>query len=165
MKKLLYLAGVALVATLLLGACSKSDDGESNENEGQKEVNWTPKEGTDVRPTWAKPTDASWMDEWPMSVQIGIQPELQPYVSDGDLMCAMLKDEVRAVSGLKETGGQYYFMLPIMGNSGDGFVTLKYYCDRLHRIFTFTDWMEFDTTIQPTDQGTPYIVQFFNGEE
>lgn len=161
MKKLLYLAGVALVATLLLGACSSSDDDESNEKNG---TSMTPKEGTDTRPSWVAPSDASWLDEWPMSVQIGVQSELLPYVSSGDLMCAMMKGEVRAVSNLKETGGQYYFMLPIQGNSGDGFVTLKYYCDKLHRIFTVTDWKEFDSTIQPTDQGTPYEVPFFTGD-
>jgi hypothetical protein len=46
-----------------------------------------------------------------------------------------------------------------------GLVTLKYYCDKLHRIFTVSDWKEFDSTIQPTDQGTPYVVPFFTGEE
>lgn len=162
MKKLLYLAGVALVATLLLGACSSSDDDESNE---KNETSMTPKEGTDARPSWVVSSDASLQDDWPMSVQIGVQSELLPYVSNADLMCAMLKDEVRAVSDLKETGGQFYFMLPILGDSGEGNVTLKYYCDKLHRIFTVSDWKEFDSTIQPTDQGTPYVVQFFTGDE
>lgn len=161
MKKLLYLAGVVLVATLLLGACSSSDDDESKENNG---ASMTPKEGTDVRPSWVGTTDPRLLDEWPMSVQIGIQSVLLPYVSDDDLMCAMLNGEVRAVSGRRETGGQCYFMLPILGDSGEGFVTLKYYCDKLHRIFTVTDWKEFDSTIQPTDQGTPYEVPFFTGD-
>ena len=160
MKKLLYLAGVALVATLLLGACSSDDDDNQQNQNGS-----TLTEGTDVRPSWVVSSDASSMDEWPMSVQIGVQSELLPYVSNADLMCAMINNEVRAVSGLKETGGQYYFMLPIQGNSGEGFVTLKYYCDKLHRIFTVSDWKEFDSTIQPTDQGTPYVVPFFTGEE
>ena len=160
MKKLLYLAGVALVATLLLGACSSDDDDNQQNQNGS-----TLTEGTDVRPSWVVSSDASSMDEWPMSVQIGVQSELLPYVSNADLMCAMINNEVRAVSGLKETGGQYYFMLPIQGNSGEGLVTLKYYCDKLHRIFTVSDWKEFDSTIQPTDQGTPYVVPFFTGEE
>ena len=160
MKKLLYLAGVALVATLLLGACSSDDDDNQQNQNGS-----TLTEGTDARPSWVVSSDASSMDEWPMSVQIGVQSELLPYVSNADLMCAMLKDEVRAVSGLKETGGQYYFMLPIQGNSGEGLVTLKYYCDKLHRIFTVSDWKEFDSTIQPTDQGTPYVVPFVTVEE
>lgn len=162
MKKLLYLAGVALVATLLLGACSSSDDDDSNE---KNETSMTLKEGTDAHPSWVVSFDASKMDGCPMSVQIGVQSALLPYVSSEDLMCAMLKGEVRAVSGLKETGGQYYFMLPIQGNSGEGSVTLKYYCDKLHRIFTVSDWKEFDSTIQPTDQGVPYEVPFFTGEE
>ena len=159
MKKLLYLAGVALVATLLLGACSSDDDDNQQNQNGS-----TLTEGTDVRPSWVVSSAASSMDDWPMSVQIGVQSELLPYVSNADLMCAILKDEVRAVSDLKETGGQYYFMLPIQGNSGEGLVTLKYYCDKLHRIFTVSDWKEFDSTIQPTDQGTPYEVPFFTGD-
>lgn len=159
MKKLLYLAGVALVATLLLGACSSDDDDNQQNQNGS-----TLTEGTDVRPSWVVSSDASSMDEWPMSVQIGVQSELLPYVSNADLMCAMMNNEVRAVSGLKETGGQYYFMLPIQGNSGEGFVTLKYYCDKLHRIFTVSDWKEFDSTIQPTDEGTPYVVPFYTGK-
>ena len=160
MKKLLYLAGVALVATLLLGACSSDDDDNQQNQNGS-----TLTEGTDARPSWVVSSDASSMDEWPMSVQIGVQSSLLPYVSSADLMCATLKDEVRAVSGLKETGGEYYFMLPILGNSGEGYVTLKYYCDKLHRIFTVTNWKEFDSTIQPTNQGVPYEVPFFTGEE
>lgn len=159
MKKLLYLAGVALVATLLLGACSSDDDDNQQNQNGS-----TLTEGTDARPLWVAPSEASSMDEWPMSVQIGVQDELLPYVSNADLMCAMMNNEVRAVSGLKETGGQYYFMLPIQGNSGEGFVTLKYYCDKLHRIFTVSDWKEFDSTIQPTDEGTPYVVPFYTGK-
>ena len=162
MKKLLYLAGVALVATLLLGACSSSDDDDSNENKG---ASMTPKEGTDTRPSWVVSSDPDSQDDWPMSVQIGVQSALLPYASSGDLMCAMMKGEVRAVSGLKETGGQFYFMLPILGSSSEGFVTLKYYCDKLHRIFTVNDWMEFDSHIQPTVQGVPYEVPFFTGEE
>ncbi len=159
MKKLLYLAGVALVATLLLGACSSSDDEESNNN-GTGAI---PTAGTDERPSWVVPSNGDLLGEWPMSVQIGIQSELLPYVSQADLMCAVLGGEVRAVSSLKETGGQSYFMLPILGNSGEGFVTLKYYCDKLHRIFTVSEWKEFDSSIQPTDQGTPYVVPFFTG--
>ena len=160
MKKLLYLAGVALVATLLLGACHSSDDEDSNTNEG---VSMIPTAGTDERPSWVVSSSEDLLDEWPMSVQIGIQSELLPYVSQADLMCAVVGGEVRAVSTLRTTGGQHYFMLPILGNSGEGFVTLKYYCDKLHRIFTVNEWKEFDSSIQPTDQGTPYVVPFFTG--
>lgn len=161
MKKLLYLAGVALVATLLLGACSSDDDDSNQQNQNGSTLTV----GTDERPSWVVSSDASLLDDWPMSVQIGLQTELLPYVSNADLMCAMMNGEVRAVSGLKETGGQYYFMLPIQGHSGEGLVTLKYYCDKLHRIFTVSDWKEFDSGIQPTDEGTPYVVPFFTGEE
>ena len=95
-----------------------------------------------------------------MSVQIGLQTELLPYVSSNDLMCAMIGDEVRAVTPPFETGGQYYFPLSIMGTNGEGYVILKYYCDQLHRIFTVEQWREFDNSIQPTAEGTPYEVPF-----
>ena len=58
MKKLLYLAGVALVATLLLGACSSDDDDNQQNHNGS-----TLTEGTDVRPSWVVSSDASLQDD------------------------------------------------------------------------------------------------------
>ena len=155
MKRLFYLAGVAICATLLLGACSSSDD-----DTPAHPVNMELKQGNDARPSWQAP-DYRRFEGMTMSIQIGLQKELLPYLSGNDLMCAMLAGEVRAVTPPYETGNQYYFPLSILGNSSEGSVTLKYYCDKLHRIFTVSDWKEFDSSIEPTIDGTPYDVKFY----
>ena len=150
------------MATLLFAACSSSDDDNtSNTTDGTTTLP-TPAAGTDQRPDWQAP-HYSLFEGMTMSVQIGLQKELLPYVSENDLMCAVMSDEVRAVTNVKETGGQYYFPLSVLGSSNEGAVTLKYYCDKLHRIFTVADWMEFDSSIQPTNGGMPYEVQFYTG--
>ncbi len=156
----MYLAGVAIVATLLLTACSSSDDSNQTPPTPPTPEKTEPAEGTDQRPTWQAP-DISGFEGMTMTVQIGIQEELLPYVSANDLMCAMLKGEVRAVAILEKTGSQYYFPLSILGSSSEGMVTLKYYCDKLHRIFTVENWKEFDSTIPPTQNGVPYSAKFY----
>ena len=163
MKRLIYLAGVALVATLLLTACSSDGDNTPTPPTPPTPEKTEPAEGTDLRPTWQAP-DYSAFEGMTMVVQIGIQEELQPYVSANDLMCAQLKGEVRALGTLHETAGQYYFPLSILGNSSEGAVTLKYYCDKLHRIFTVEGWKKFDSTILPTQGGEPYEVKFYTGD-
>lgn len=163
MKRLIYLAGVALVATLLLTACSSDGDSTPTPPTPPTPEKTGPAEGTDLRPTWQAP-DYSTFEGMTMVVQIGIQEELLPYVSANDLMCAQLKGEVRALGTLNETAGQYYFPLSILGNSSEGAVTLKYYCDKLHRIFTVEGWKKFDSTILPTQGGEPYEVKFYTGD-
>lgn len=165
MRKITKLAGVALFATLLLAACSTGDDQSTTVTPPPTADTLTvaPTAGTDQPPMWKAPGISSF-ESMPMSVQISLQKELLPYLTSADQMCAMIAGEVRAESGPKETGGQYYFPLSILGNSGEGYVTLKYFCDKLHRIFTVSNWKEFDPGIQPTIDGTPYEVKFYTGE-
>lgn len=157
MNKIISMAGLVLGTILLFAACSTSSDDLNEQGLYQNEI--TP--GTDQRPTWIGPlaTDIQF-EGIPMSVQITLQAELLPYLSSNDLVCAMIGGEVRAVTPPFETGGQYYFPLSVLGNNGEGFITLKYYCDQLHRIFTVEQWREFDTSAQPTVGGKPYEVQF-----
>lgn len=166
MRRLLHLAGVAIIATLLLSACSNSDEDTGLTPPtpvNPDSVMPSPAEGNDQRPAWKAPDNPRSYEGMTMTVQIGLQKELLSYVSQEDLVCAMLSGEVRAVSGVKETGGQYYFPLSILGNSGEGAVTLKYYCDKLHRIFTVSDWKTFDPSVEPTVDGVPYEVKFYTG--
>ena len=166
MNKLVKIAGVELSATLLFTACGSSDDG--NGNSGTKPVDptekKTPQPGTDARPNWVGP-DISLFGDDPMTVQIALQEELQPYVSSGDLMCAKLIGEVRAVSELYESYDQKHFRLSIYGSSNEGSVTLCYYCQKLSRIFTIENWKGFDASTPPTDGGTPYVPTFFDPYE
>lgn len=43
----------------------------------------------------------------------------------------------------------------------EGTVTLEYYCDQLHRIFSVTDWRSYDAGTSPTDKGQPYVPVFY----
>ena len=165
MRKIFSMAGVAFGAILLFAACSTGgEDEQAPTLTGQQlgdsiTLDLTP--GTEQRPAWTAPrVSDTHFEGIPMSVQIGLQEELQPYLSSNDLMCAMIGDEVRAVAEPEETGGHAYFRLSILGSSSEGFVTLKYYCDQLHRIFTVEQWREFDSGIKPTEGGMPYEVQF-----
>jgi hypothetical protein len=152
------MAGVVLSATLLFTACSKSDDSGQKPTEPTEQP--VPQPGTDQRPTWTEP-DISLYGGDPMTVQITLQDELLPYAGEGDLMCAKLNGEVRAVSDLYESHDQKHFRLSIYGSSNEGDVTLCYYCHQLSRIFTVENWKAFDASTAPTDEGTPYVPPFF----
>ena len=52
-------------------------------------------------------------------------------------------------------------MLTVGGNAGEGSVTLQYYCDQLHRIFTVSNWKNYDASTTPTEGGQPYIPMFY----
>ena len=160
MKNLIKIAGVVLSATLLFTACSTSDDVAPGTKPVDPTEKAVPQAGTDERPTWIAP-DISLFSGDPMTVQIALQEELQPYVGDGDLMCAKLNGEVRAVSNLYESYGQKHFRLSIYVSGNEGAVTLCYYCKQLSRIFTVENWKTFDASTAPTDGGTPYVPTFF----
>ncbi len=149
------MAGVAMMATLLLTtACSGDDD------KGNPELT----RGDEERPSWEIPTDLYKTYEATMAVQVTLQDELLPTASEDDLMCATVGGEVRAVTALQRTAGEVYFPLVIAGNSNSGMVSLHYYSAQLKRIYTLTDWMAFSPGISPTpnEDGHPYVVKFIN---
>ena len=158
MKNLIKIAGVVLSATLLFTACSSSDDNDTKPVEAIDPT--VPQPGTDAQPTWTAP-DISLFGGDSMTVQVALQDELLPYASNEDLMCAKLNGEVRAVSNLYESYGQIHFRLAIYGSSSEGAVTLCYYCQKLSRIFTVENWKNFDASLAPTEEGTPYVPTFF----
>ena len=160
MKNLVKIAGVVLSTILLFAACGSSDSSDPGTQPVEPTEKKTPQPGTDVRPTWIAP-DISLFGDDPMTVQIELQEELQPYVGSGDLMCAKLIGEVRAVSQLYESYDQKHFRLSIYGSSNEGAVTLCYYCEKLSRIFTIENWRSFDASMAPTEGGTPYVPTFF----
>lgn len=153
------MAGVAFTTTLLIGVASCSND--SDDPQPDENTSSYLKEGNDVRPSWTTPDNLYKDFEFTMSVQVIPQDELLPYLSDDDLMCAVINDEMRAVANMQRTGGEPYFPLLIAGNSASGSVTLKYFCSKLKRIYTISDWMEFTPGISPMKDGKPYSIKFF----
>lgn len=162
----MILAGVALCVTLLLGAsCSSDSDDNATPIPDVPENPLTP--GTDQRPDWNQTVVDYTRYDSEMPVVVGIQPELAQYASEHDMMRATISGETRAWSAQPlewETAdgtASYKFLLTIGGNAGEGNITLEYYCDQLHRIFTLSEWRYYDASTTPTEDGQPYIPLFY----
>ncbi|MBQ8466179.1 MAG: hypothetical protein IJ546_00620 [Prevotella sp.] len=152
MKKNIYYSMVVLLAGLLFGACS-SDEQEETSNSYLAT-------GTDKRPDWTVPADLYMRYEYTMSAQVTLQEMLLPYASADDLLCAIVDGEIRAVSTPQHTSGQIYFPLVVAGTSDSGAVSLCYYCARLSRIYTVSDWHHFSPELPPLQDDQPYVVNF-----
>jgi len=53
-----------------------------------------------------------------------------------------------------------YFPLVIAGNGNEGAMTLSYYCDRLHRIYSIPNWSTFNPSIAPSGNSGIYRPEF-----
>ena len=109
--------------------------------------------GSLSRPNWQIPN----YDEYEqiMTVDILLEEALQKYASENDLMCGIIDDEVRGVAIPGLVGEKWRCTLTLGSNESGQKVTLSYYCDELHQIYT-TDWVKFDATIAPTGEGETY---------
>jgi len=145
MKKIL-LSIIAALA-MVLGGCSKDDEGT------------VVKSGNDNRPAWQAPASYGDYEQF-MSVLIILQDELQPYASTGDLLCAKVNGEVRGVTAPDIIDSKATFSLTIAGNGNDAGIELCYYSDRLHRIFTLSNWAVFDASVAPMGTGSLYQPAF-----
>ena len=152
MKKIISYMFV-LTALAFAASCSSDDD----DTTGGTTTGLA--EGDATRPTtWTAPNYA--LFELTMSVQVQLGDKLADYQSSQDLVCATINDEVRAVAGPQVTGDVTYFPLVIAGNGADRAIALHYYCDRLHRIFTLSNWTTFDQSTPPTGESTLYYPNF-----
>lgn len=152
------IAGMAFMAILLLATSCSTDDGDINS--GDKNPVLTP--GSDARPSWSVKEGLYDESEQTMSVVLKLQSELVPFASADDLMCAVINDEVRAVSTARFRGDSIvYFPLIIASNTGGDPITVKYYNSKLTRIYTKSDWNRFNSDISPTVDGEYYVVKFF----
>jgi hypothetical protein len=139
----------ALLASLVLGACSSDDNGNGNaaytvtqvSEAPAWQIDWT---SNQERPNWTEP-DGTIYENWTI-LMVKIEETLQPYVSDGDLMALFVNGEIRAlakpavnVGGGTATGK---FLMKAYGNeTGTETVrmSLQYYCQNLKQIFTLSD--------------------------
>ena len=144
--------GLLLLLSLLLFLSCSSDSDDTNTSDQQVIA-----EGTDERPDWQAPLYTAF--EQTMSVQILMQRELEPYVTSEDLLCATIDGEVRGLTPPSQEGTTLFFPLTVASNGGGVTVTLSYYCDKLHRIFTIP-WTTFDATTPPMGEGGIYRPQF-----
>lgn len=158
-KSILALAALALLAW----GCS-SDDSES--------ITPTPtpptpqdttiiESGSDTRPNWVAPNANDY--EQNMNVYLTLQDELQSYISENDMICAKIDNEVMGVAVPRQDEGDWLISLIVFSN-GAAPIQLSYYCDQLHRIFT-TDWTTFDASVAPTGTGGIYQPTFYQNKQ
>ena len=114
-------------------------------------------EGTDARPAWTGPDYDLY--EQTMIVDVLLQDTLVQYASEQDLLCATINDEVRGLATAQQENDQWLFPLIVGSNEPGATVSLSYYCDRLHRIFT-TSWVRFDASMPPSGKGSLYQPEF-----
>ena len=158
MNKIVKVKWFMLLAVLILAwGCSSDSDGGASLGSSLLQP------GNDERPGWLPPNYNHY--EQTMSVQLRLQDELAAYVTEQDLMCAMIDGEVRALHEPEMSDDQIYFPLTVGTNNSDVMVSISYYCDRLHRIYTLSDWHEFDASLPPLDsEDKPYLIRFFTTE-
>ena len=144
-----------LFLTLSLVSCSK--DNEDTEPEATS----TLQPGNDSRPTtWTAPNYS--LFEYRMAVQVQLGDTLAAFQSGADLICAKIGGEVRAVAEPQSTGGVIYYPLHIAGDGSDQTISLHYYCDQLHRIYTINNWATFNASAAPTGDTGFYRPCFIN---
>lgn len=150
-KSIIALAALALLAW----GCSSDDEGVSPmpTPTPPEEKTTVIEPGNDARPDWAVPNADDY--EQNMNVYLTLQDELQPYLSQNDLLCAKADDKVRGVAIPRQDEGDWLISLIVFSN-GAVPLQLSYYCDSLHRIFTLNDWTTFDASVTPTGSGGIY---------
>ena len=140
-KSILALAALAFLAW----GCSSSHDSEPTPPAPQVLA-----EGNDARPDWLSNAPNYDLYEQTMTaIDVWLQDTLQSYASANDLLCAKVDNEIRGVAKPEQANDLWKFSITVGSNATEEVVTLHYYCDKLHRIFS-TVWTTFDANLQPS---------------
>ena len=152
----MYLA-IVLLASLVLGACSSDDDNDSK-NAGYTEtslseapvwqIDWN---NNQERPDWSEP-DGSIYENWTI-LKVQIEEELQPFVSEKDMMALFINGELRglatpAVIVGSEQSSNTTYLIKAYGNETETErvnISLTYYNETLKHIFTLSDSITLDS--------------------
>lgn len=166
--------GLLFACLALFVACSSDDDNEG----GNKNATYTVTTVSEVpvwqidwsfnqeRPSWTEP-DASIYENWTI-LKVQIEEELQPYVSEGDMMAVFINGELRGMTTpatLEDETLTNKFLLKVYGNeTGTETVhmSLQYYCQKLNQIFTLSDNIKLDSD-QTTGIDEDFIPDFIFG--
>lgn len=157
------MAVLCSVLTLWWGCSSDSDnDGGSFEPQAEK-PNWQLNlSAEDAAPDWVVTNAEGY--ELAMSLVVKLNPVLAQYASEDDLVAAFVGGVCRSVtSPYVYADGETALAsagLSIVGNAGENSVTFKYYCKRLKRIFVLVDWMSFNPNMNPSQDGSAYVLPF-----
>lgn len=144
--------GIALVmmSALLCGCGDDDDEGNSVQQTALKEISTgKPDWSIDMMyneptPDWQAP-DPSLYENW-MIFMVRMQEELNPYISDDDMLALFVGDQLRAVNHpakpadeQADTGDATFFILKVLGNESanqEVEATLKYWSSKLHQTFS-----------------------------
>lgn len=166
---------VALLASLVLGACSHSDNDNGSESAPYTEtmvseapvwqIDWNYNQ---ERPDWQKP-DGSLYQNW-TTMMVQIEDALKPYVSEGDLMALFVNGELRGLAspavavGGSKTGSTRFLMKAYGNETGTETVnaSLQYYSQTLKHLFTLSDRITLDSD-ESTGIDDDYVPQFTLG--
>jgi hypothetical protein len=92
-------------------------------------------------------------------VEVLLQEKLKTYASAQDMLCATINNEVRGVATPVQLDSTWMFPLTIASNNVAEDISLSYYCEKLHRIYTI-EWTTFDATVAPTGKDGIYLPVF-----
>lgn len=153
-NRIVYSTAILLAGLILMGSCHK-DSGDDEENIDNHynyvntddapdwQIDWSYNQS---RPDWQEPDYTSY--EFSSVMLVKIEKELQPYVSEDDLMAIFIDDELRGLAtpaiSVDNENITTSFLLKAFGNEADKekvYATIKYYNSRLHHIFTFDSSM------------------------
>ena len=154
MKK--SILAIAALAFMAWGCSSNHDDDDDLPNPPDVQ---TIAEGNDMRPDWQSQVPNYDLFEQTMTVDVVLQDTLQSYASAADLLCAKAGEEVRGVALPEKVNGQWMYSITVASNAPGEDISLYYYCDKLHRIFS-TYWTRFDATLPPTGSDDIYQPAF-----
>ena len=146
----------ALLASLVLGACSSDDDDNSNVAFTETtvieapvwKIDWS---NNQERPNWTDP-NASAYENWTI-LKVQLEETLKAYASDGDLLALFVNGEMRglatpAVPVGSEQAATGKFLLKAYGNeTGTETVnmSLQYYSSTLKHLFALTADINLDS--------------------
>ena len=154
MKKI-YLS-IVLLASLVLGACSSSDNDDSkNAAYSEEKVSEAPEWQIDWSnsqdcPDWSEP-DGTLYENWTI-LMVQIEETLQPFVSENDMMAIFVNGELRGLANPATTvdgelTGTATFLMKAYGNETSKetvHASLQYYSQKLKHLFTLTDNITLD---------------------
>lgn len=162
-RRIFNMAVLCSVLTLWWGCSSDSDnDGGSSEPQTEK-PNWQLNlSAEDAAPDWVVTNAEDY--ELVMSLAVKLNPVLARHASEGDLVAAFVGGVCRSVASpdVYADGNAAFASagLSIVGNAGESSVTFKYYCKRLKRIFVLRDWMSYNPNMNPSQNGSAYVLPF-----
>ena len=148
--KYIKVIAIAALACIMAGSCSSDSDDQSGavtlKETATGKPNWTiDLSYNEETPDWQAP-DPSLYENW-MIFMVRMQEELDPYISDDDMLALFIDGELRAVNHPAKPADELantdddgtFFILKVLGNekpNQEVEATLKYWSSRFHQTFS-----------------------------